>query len=135
MLAFISCFKAQKGCIQVLQTTQYVIREGNVGEVNYVVNDGVCVFSGITPSGEAMSTINAAEDIIKAIASREGIKPMETTFFDLVTSRSYSHLEGDAHEFKRLDATYDENGEPQVTAWEDAVCPPETLRLFGLQAN
>lgn len=134
MLAFISCFKAQKGCIPVLQTTQYVIHEGNVGEVNYVVNDGVCIFSGITPSDEAMSTINAAESIIKAIASKEGIEPVDTAFFDLVTGRSYSHLEGDAHEFKRLQMTYDENG-PHVTAWEDVVCPPETLRLFGLQAN
>lgn len=93
--------------------------------VVYEIFDGyMCVFSGVSDKG--MSTINAAERIIKAIAEAEGV-PLK--FYDLQTNQGYSYYEPGEYSFDLLVIT-DQNN-PEVKAWIPEPLPPKVLAVFG----
>lgn len=104
------------------------------GVVRYLLAGSQCVFSGVTDAAQFMTTINAAEHIIRAIAEAEKLDPRQVTFYDLMTRKGYSHLSHGGHEFVRLKVDY-RTGEPKVTHWEKCTCPNDVLRAFDALAN
>jgi len=97
------------------------------GEVAYLVIDENCYFSGITM--EATSTINAAEEIIAAISSQEGVALGKFTFFDLQTHRKYPrHSEG---YFTMDKIRFRVDGENlKELGWGTVECPQEVFDAF-----
>ena len=106
----------------MLKCTHYTTAQKKV-PLTYWYQDGVCVYTGL--ESEVGSTINYAEDIIAAIAEKEGFDPSEITFFDLQTWKGYDGDEGvfayDKLVFKN--PAYVENFEP-------TVCPAEVIEEF-----
>ncbi|MFA5129556.1 MAG: hypothetical protein WC477_01400 [Patescibacteria group bacterium] len=117
----------------MLKEAVYGNRTQGFGKVSYWISENGqdCVFSGMTPSGQCPSTINAAESIIQSIANVEGVHPLRLKFFDLLTSQSYgTHFER-GYEFKLITFTV-QRKEIRVEHWEDLPCPPRILKIFGV---
>ena len=112
-----------------LETVEYV-GINCIGEVAYLIlKDGTCVItysrlvSGSMWLEKATSTINAIEDIVKAICKKERRKPKGLVFYDLQTSRAYKQKPGQ-FVFDRITFT---NGNP---SWNQVVCPPRIVDAF-----
>ena len=97
------------------------------GTVIYAIIGKRCVFTGIARL--ARSTINAAEDIILAIAKKENIKISDVTFYDLQTSVTYRHSPG-KFSFDRIKFSI-ENGEPTNLYWIPEACPRDVAEVFS----
>jgi len=98
--------------------------------VYVIINGNQCIFSGITPGPARTSTINAAEDIIMAIAEAEGVEAENLQFFDLQTGTGYEKKPKE-YEFDKLLVVYDEKGKPFVRGWADSECPRSILEAFS----
>jgi len=102
------------------------------GKVAYAIIGGCCYFSGLTASGQATSTINAAESIVQAIADQEGVPIEKLRFFDLQTHRGYDKPEG---EFAFDELVFDDEslgqGKVSVSGWAERECPNGVIELFS----
>ena len=96
-------------------------------EVVYVVIGGKCIFTGTT-NRYVTSTINAAEDVISAIAEKEGLELSEIVFYDLQTYRTYRKRPGQ-FQFDRVEFDI-KKGEPVNPRWIPEECPDEIIELF-----
>ncbi|MFA5070061.1 MAG: hypothetical protein WC528_02165 [Patescibacteria group bacterium] len=103
------------------------IRRSGSGEVDYVIINRQCTFSALTR--EATSTINVAENVIRAIAAQEGISPSRLEFFDLQTHRGYDSKEPGELEYDSLVVDYSKD--IRVIDWIPCVCPEEIQELFA----
>lgn len=99
---------------------------GKSGVAVYVIDKGVCVYSGI--NWPATSTINGAEGLVRAIVEAEGVKLDELTFYDLRTSMGYPDLHPGQYEL--LKAIFTPDGERHEVRWERARLEPGLLQPF-----
>ncbi len=103
------------------------------GTVFYAILGNSCYFSGINRTGgprSATSTINAAEDIITAIAKQEGIPAKKLQFFDLQTQEGYQKLAG-VFELDKVVFEVTDDGVVENLSWSaDVPCPPQVQYLF-----
>ncbi len=65
-----------------LKKIEYQGFHGSKGEIVYRKEGGKVIFSALKGSDQATSTINAAEEIVKAICLAEGIEWRDPAFFD-----------------------------------------------------
>ena len=118
----------------------FVLRSREAIRVVYIIyGDGMCIFTAIR-SRFGPSSINAAEDIIQAIASIERIDPLKPRWFDLQTHRMYHKAPGE-FEYDELEL----DGQPagsqpdsrspgdriHVRHWYRDECPPDIIELFA----
>ena len=104
------------------------------GRVRYLLQGNTCTYSGMTPAAEFMSTVNAAEHVVEAIAEAEGIDPCNVTFYDLQT-HAYPHRNEGQYEMMRLTVEYDGQQPRNISDWSPATCSRQTLTLFGIYPN
>jgi len=97
--------------------------------VKYFIRAQNCYFSGYTP--ESATTVNDADNIIRAIVEQERIDPFTFTFFDLWTSRGYRTIPKGKHDLKRLALSREREG-IHVISWTPVVCPLFVLKAFGV---
>lgn len=97
--------------------------------VVYVVKGTRCYFSGTVGRGyEATSTINAASEIVQAIAAQEGVPVSSLRFFDLLTHHGYDRPAG-VFDFCEL-VIECQNDDIHVCAWNWIECPDEITEFF-----
>ena len=111
----------------MLKEVQYGT-EPHVGKVVYLINNSHCVFSGIS-GREALSTINAAEAIIKAIAAQEGVDLGTLTFFDLQTRAGYPTKLSGEYDLDQLEVAID-GANVEVRNWRPTSLPTTVKKLF-----
>lgn len=101
------------------------------GVVKYAIKGRECYFSGVPKAlYEVTSTINAANDIVKAIAGQEDVAITDLRFFDLQTHLAYDRPEGE-FEFDELIISF-ANGQMSI-GWQSRECPPDVLEIFRAQ--
>ncbi len=105
------------------------------GRIRYLLRGNTCIYSGMTPATEFMSTINAAEHVVEAIAEAEGIDPRNVTFYDLQTHHAYSYLREGQYEMMRLTVEYNGRQPQGISEWSPVTPSPETLNLFVIYPN
>lgn len=89
------------------------------------------VFTAIeNGGGQAQSTIDCAEKIIRTIALKEGIDPQEYTFYDLQTMQGYRHYKPGQYCFSKLKLQW-ENEQITYVGWQDGHCSDTILEDFG----
>ena len=95
-----------------------------IGKVAYVIIGREVFFSGLT---RTTTTINAAEEIIRAICEAEGIRWQDFTFVDIQTHCGYPKTPGDFE----ADVLELRSGEElTVEGWRPANLPKEVRQLF-----
>lgn len=116
----------------MLRETRYANSPGGKkdGVVKYLIEEGRCTFSGMS-GRDFMSTVNAAEHVIEAIASVEGLDVSRTEFFDLMTEHGYPHFGPGKFDFQHLTVEIVAD-QPNITGWSVRECPLEVLQLFGI---
>ncbi len=99
-------------------------------EVVYGVDGRKIVFSGIR-TGVRTSTINAAEDIIRAICRQESISHKQYLFFDLLTHTGYEsrELKPGCYKIAQLRITCN-SGNVSVEQWMWGRCSPAVENAF-----
>ncbi|KKU48364.1 MAG: hypothetical protein UX68_C0015G0005 [Parcubacteria group bacterium GW2011_GWA2_46_9] len=98
------------------------------GTVVYTINGSRCIFSGI--SGQAaLSTINAAEAIVRAIVAQEKVEPLALMFFDLQTRSGYASKGPGQFDFNRLDV-HVVGHDITVVGWITDECSDDDRELF-----
>lgn len=116
--------------LKVLKEAQYTYKgSAESSKVVYVISGFCCYFSGIDHNG--VGTINAAEEVVTAIAQQEDVPMGVLRFFDLQTHRGYpqSKESGD-YVFEELKIERADGGGFRCTGWVPATCPPHVLPLF-----
>lgn len=99
---------------------------GQALHVTYVIIAHDCVFTGL----ENGSTINWAEDIIRAICCAESCEYDALTFYDLQTHRGYKGKQPGQYELDRLSVEL-EDGRVCVRGWIPAPKWPLILETFA----
>lgn len=88
-----------------------------------------CVFSGITVG--VTSTINAAAEVVKAIAAAEGLQSVrEMEFYDLLTYRGYHGHDAGVFQFVRLRLSLNRGQITEVDHDWMVRCPEDVIATF-----
>ncbi|MFA6437258.1 MAG: hypothetical protein WC242_03775 [Candidatus Paceibacterota bacterium] len=93
-----------------------------------ILDEGICVF---TATGrESLSTINCAEDIVRAIARKEN-KPIKAfRFFDLQTHTGYESKRPGEVEYDQLLLEMIDDELLSVQEWLPEECPAKVREIF-----
>lgn len=128
-----------------MKKTKYRGYHKKSAEVVYDITNGVCIFSGITPS-DVVSTIQGAEKVIAAICLDAKIHPKDLLFYDLQTHLGYGLFKPGICEFSKLEVTVKEapkeifwrllqQGEEEyvlsVESWTKMDCPDDIMQKFS----
>ena len=97
--------------------------------ITYVIIDGrTCVF---TATGkESLSTVNCAEDIVRAITREEKRSIKAFRFFDLQTHTGYGSKQPGEVEYDRLLLEIVDGELLSVQEWLPEECPAEVREIF-----
>jgi hypothetical protein len=97
-------------------------------KIAYVIFDGgICVFTAVDASGP--STINCAEDVVRAIARKERKSVEELRFFDLQTHTGYNYKEPGYVLYDELKLSF-KGRSLVVDGWKSWECPQEIREVF-----
>lgn len=104
------------------------------GLIIYTVHsDGkVVYFSGITNPEQSTSTVNAAEQIIAAICSKEGLDWEGVSFYDIQTHLGYYKDPGEIEAYLLITKAAD-GSQISVTDWQSidlSEIPDQVLKIF-----
>jgi hypothetical protein len=97
-------------------------------KVIYLIKDRQCYISGIE-SEKRTATINAAEDIVMAIAKKEKFDFLNYRFYDLQTQKGYDYFLPGQFQFDELRLVKDIHG-LRVDAWIKSELPKEIFAIF-----
>jgi hypothetical protein len=132
--------RLSKGGSSLVKHIQYKRWEfaKNSNKVAYAIVGKNCYFTG-TEKENRMSTINAAEYIIKAITEQEKISVKDYRFFDLQTHRGYSKAQG-VFELDELILDFSKKSTCDssnfvVSMWMPAKCSDEVRKIFQEYIN
>jgi hypothetical protein len=113
-----------------LKKVEYLADLGYAGEVVYVITGACCFFAGTRKA--AMSTINAAEEVVEGICDEEGLDWRDLMFYDLQTRAGYRSKQNIPGQFEcdQLSITILPDGRPAVRAWQPYRCPEDIVKAF-----
>ena len=94
----------------------------------YVIKGNSCYFSGIEKK-KSTSTINAAEEIVKAIVTQENVSVHVLCYFDIQTYKGYHKFPGE-YEVDELIISPEGGKGFHVSSWDPTVLPDNICDLF-----
>lgn len=98
-----------------------------VGQVAYVRLGDTVYFTGLMGPDKATSTINAAEDVIRAISAAEQCSWQQLTFYDVETHRGYYKRPTGSYIINRLEVESGQKGRPMVQYWHPVAMTADML--------
>lgn len=113
-----------------LKETMYRVFHGDPDEnVVYLILGNEVYFTGILDNPRATSTINAAENVVKAIRTAEPQLDQGTIYYDIQTHRGGYGKKPGEYEVDRLVLHWHEN-QFSVEEWIPDQLPQEVLECF-----
>ena len=102
----------------------------NLGKLGMFLDQGglAILFSGVGTVGRT-STIDAAEDIIRAIAAQEDIDPTASVFYDLETYKGYENMKPGQCLLNRIGFDV-HNGDVCNVSWHSVTLPSGFMDIF-----
>ena len=107
-----------------------------LGVAYFIFNDNLCVFTALDDACMG-SSINNAEEIIKAICDQERVDPFCLRFFDLQTRTSYGggfgkHRPGDFEFDEVIIVPYRQRIQGfNAESWRITKCPSQVITKFA----